>query len=460
MALIENIYFSISVDGNKDRYKNYFKSLLEPQFEKLKIASLKEEVFVFDGCEVIGGIQRYPYGFRFTDKFRLYFASNFGDNYPIYCIVDAIFLHMNSVEYVLSEVEIMLKRLYKHFDESFVFFDYKRKLSRVDICNHNTFIDLDTYITLNEYNSRVVTKIRNVRPYIELKGDNDYEVPYFRYSGEDWAVRFYNKTKEVVEQQYKHWFFLKWLDYGLIDKNTFNIYENVFRLNKNYRIDFIYSHLFYYKYKIENDDFKVIADTYNNIKIDNDEKYDIFKFYLKKYKIKMCKEVVNVEFQLNSGFLRTLKIIDEVTGEYIDFTCIDSLVKNLNKLYEHLTLHSFRVVSSDSRAFRKRDKKTDLLWQQIQNSKIINIDVCDNKKLIYRDYVNKMNKDITVRDTVIKLSHLAYLCLDCLNVECVDDISIDYICDILKSEYIMNENYYNLKERLMKQIMLYGEKKK
>lgn len=459
MALVENIYFSVSINSKNDEYKSYFQGVLEEKFTHVKLKACKDDVFLGSEIEVMSvGIQRYPYGFRVKDKFRVYFASNWGSNYPIYVIVDAVFLHMNSVEFVLDDIREYIIKIFKYFDNNFELKEYTRKLSRVDICNHNTFICPTKYIKLNEYNSRVVTKIRTVKPHINLRGEADQEVSYFRYQSDDWLVRVYNKTMEVCEQQYKAWFLPKWLDYGLINEATFKIYEKVFKLNRNYRIDFMYSNLLCNQSKILNEDIEDISRIYNDVNTDNDTKYDVFKGYLKKYNIKCVKEVTNVEFQLSSGFLRSLKIINTVTGEYIDFNNIDELIKNLDKLYHHITQNSFRVVVRKSNYKRKRNKETDPLWEKIQKSNILNINVCDDKKEIFRVYNTEVNKSITVRDTVAKLVRLKYLTAESIKEGDEDEISLTDLLTTFEAECNMNENYYHFKEKLLRQIKMYGEK--
>lgn len=456
MALVENIYLSLNPRGSFN-YKNIFETSIKDKMESLRIDSLKsvDDIFILDQVSVSGGIQRYPYGFEIKDKLRIFFASNWSDNYPIYVIMSAFYLHNNSVEHCINETFDYVYKIINYFVPHLRDFTFDMKLSRIDICNHNNFINLKNYIKVTEYNSRVVTRIRTVHPFIELHGEYSQEVPYYRYGNGDFCVRFYNKVKEVCEQQYKAFFFKKWLDNGLIDDRVFNIYEHTYKLNNNYRIDFIYSNVIFSDLP---DNIKSAAeDIYNNTFIDNDVKFDLFNKFLKDYKIKCVQEIVNVEFQLRHSHLKNLRIKDDKCN-IIDYTDLFSIIKHLNLLYRHLTLNEFRVVDRCSKASRKRDKKIDPLWERIILSDVLNVQ-CDGSVIkIYNEYNTELNKFTSVRDSLNKLVHAYYVSSNNINFDNVYKISIDEVVDNFKSEFNMNENFFNLKSKLEKQIKYYGEK--
>lgn len=461
MTIIENIYFSAIPTGNFD-FKELFDIHLKMSMQNLKDKSFKEDIYLFEKVEVLSsGIGRYPYGFYIDEKVRIYFANNWTDNYPIYIIVSAQFLHTEKVKTVLDFCSEFIAKIIKHFlpkeyDMSFLY-----KLSRIDICNHTTKIKMDNYILITEYFSRVSTRLGKVFPVVEKSGEGKQEVPYFRYGKGDFCVRFYNKTKEVCEQQYKPFFIEKWKDSCLIDDNSKRIYENIYKLQNNYRVDYLFSNIiFSFDVSTVNNYVVDLVRIYNNVDITNCEKIDIFNAFIKSNKIKLVPEITNVEFQLRSGFLKTIKVIDKETGEYFDFCDMEILFNNVDILYNYLTTKLFRVVDRKSNAKRIRDKTTDPIWEEVQNCNIenINMDIKIKNAEIYRQYNENMNKFITTRDGLKKLVHLKYLCSDDINFKNLNDISIDDICENVKSECSLNENYFNLNYLLAKQLKNYGAK--
>lgn len=466
LALVENIYYSCGIRGVvwSDFASNFVKKIHEDNLQALQNKSF----FIMDTIEVIRGIPRYPYGYSVADKFRVYFAKNVSDNLPVYVIINAQFLHLHSIYDVMAESIECILNIFNYYDSSLNIKDsmLEYKLSRIDICNHTTKINLDTYIKPNEYFSRVVTKLKKVFPVIEKKGERGQEVSYYRYGSGDLAVRFYNKVREICEQQYKGFFFQKWFNDGLIDEKTLFIYESSYKLFGDYRIDFLYSHLVYYFNKIDELDRIIINSTYRG-KNSNSEKYEIFLELINKYNIKLVPEVVNVEFQVRSEFLKTLKldVLKDDTNE-VDYTIsnmdIFQLLENSTLLYRHLTTKCFRVVSRNSKAKRLRDATIDKIWQEIQKCEVLNSRndyILDYEKVnFYREYNKKMEETHTLKDILQKLAHLTYMVSDSINYDNYDNINLIEAFSYAYDRLDCNENLFKFDERLLKQIHLYGKK--
>lgn len=458
MAILENIYFSAFPTGNFN-FESVFKETMQSSIQNLKDRSFKEDVFIKDSIEVINGISRYPYGFYVHEKVRIYFANSWTDNYPIYIIVSAQFLHTEKVSTVLDFCTSCIKDIVNYFAPKITISNINFKLSRIDICNHTTKVNMNKYIKVDEYFSRVSTRLSKVFPVIEKSGEGKQEVSYFRYGKGDFVVRFYNKTKEVMEQKYKPFFIQKWYDVGLIDYDTKLIYEYIYRLNSNYRLDFLFANIVHCS-KLSDDLILDIVRIYNNPKLESIDKIEMLSTFIKDNNIILVKEITNVEFQVRSGFLKTIRIINKETGEFYNFTDIDVVISHLDVLYHYLTNDLFRVVDRKSKAKRIRDRKTDSIWMEIQLCNVENID--SNVKIlnaeIYREYNNYMNKYITVKSCLSSMAHLTYLLSDDFNNSKVDNISINCLTDNVITESSMNENFYNIRYLMQKQIKMYGVK--
>lgn len=457
-ALIENIYYSLSFTGN---YNEWISIYLQ-KFAENQTRAYEENNILVDDIMIIPGIQRYPFGYKIADRFRIYFSSKVGDNFPVHIIISAQELHTNEVSLVLENALQTTFKIIRYYDTQIdLHRDYiQYKLSRVDVCNHNTFIDMDDYIRVNEYNSRTVTKLSDTHPWIDLVGEKEQKVAYFRYGQGDLVVRFYNKIREICKEKYKDFFIPKWLDYGLIDEKTFDIYTLTYKIGKNFWLDFIWSTIYY----SDNEELKV-----NSLKIYTHktksaaEKIDILSSMMKKYKVKLAPIVVNVEFQLRSSYLKSLKIKDD-DGNIIDYNNIYEILYNIEKLYDYLTYHAFRVIPRNHNYKRKRAvKENDPLWERIRKSEILNIGETniDLEKLeIYREYSKNMSKLHTAKRIVNSAAHLYYINND-YTIEDVNQgkVNIDNLFNDFFEEYMMNETYYHLKDKLISQIQRYGKKK-
>lgn len=464
-CLIENIYLSLSFisniwKGDLKYYGEFFENYLLEGFEKLRVEALDKQVFIFDDVEVVGGIKRYPYGFKVADKFRFYFARNVGDNYPVMCVVSAAFLHLNNVEYVLDLVEAYLRTILRFFVKDIEVERILKKVSRVDFCNHNDEIDLDTYIRMDEKNSRVVTRLKQCFSVMDLVGQRDVREGYYRYGKGDIVVRFYNKVQEICEMRYKSFFFLKWLQDGLIDLHTFDVYDMTYRLNRDYHLDFLYANLYFSG--LSDEDKRMVTKLYYDKKMGVSEIYDRMDRFRKEKGIKLVKEIVNVEFQLRSGFLREVRIKDKGTGKVIKFDNVEDLFKCANELYRYLTKDVFRVIARGYNYTRKRDMPMDKIWERLHNSEVLNIsNKYESRDLdLYREYQNRHDILDALRKASSAISRYYYLVEDKITFEDVKKIKPERILGEFTSGYVeyMNENYFELRERLERQLKYYGEK--
>lgn len=455
MAIIENIYYSLSFNEN---YNIWMEKFRDKFTDNLKLAMGVEEHFLFETVEIIQGIKRYPYGYSVREKFRIFFSNKVGDNYPVYVIISAMYLHTNTVWECLLEVQNICEKIIYFYDPEIKLEDSKWdfKFSRLDICNHNNFVHMDTYITPVEYNSRVVTRARLVRPVIRLNGENDIETNYFRYGDGDVVVRFYNKVREVCEMQYKGFFFKRWLDEGLITQKMFDIYDYAYRLNNNYRVDFMFANIYFSKIE---DKLKLEAnDIYKDLRMDHSEKYERFKSIIRKHKIKVVVEITNVEYQLRGGFFTNLKI-EDLEKNVIDYTDIFSILLNADTLYRYITTDVFRVIVRDSKCQTKRKKEVDKLWVLIQNSRVLNISdmgIDKDKLKVYREYNTELSTFMTTKKIFKNATHLLYSKSDDVNYD--TEVDVFKVLESAYDEYQMNENYFNVKDLMAKQVLYYGKK--
>lgn len=490
LVVLETLYLSCDVLGNKTMYNDYLKMGLSKKLDELRRKAEEEGTYTlsFDNetdllFEVLPkGIDRYKYGFsirRAGEEFPIiwiYIAKKIGDNYPFYVKLSSRYLHLNSISSVLNEVKKIVNKLIELIDKDFYILTkdkpYLQKVSRIDICIHNKKFNINDYFSnLEELNTRVVTSIgldkktgkRNVKLIVELDGDKDFTIPYIMYMGKSVKLRMYNKLKEVIEMRNKTFFIPYWKDKGLITEEEFSIYDDVLRYTdsySDYRVCFMFAHILRFV-KSEEDRKKGYEIFYS--KSTRDKKYEYFKEILNRNNVEMVKEIINIEYELHNQFLRTVKIINKETGQLIDFTSPEDLLKHINLLYYYLTTRTFRIINKRSRAKRKRAKKVDAIWEEIQKQKVSNIignEIEEEKLKFYRDYSKSRDNKKVVRRWLNNSSSLLYHLTDYITYDGIDNI--DFI-ETLKSgvDNILrnDENFMLFRYDLLKKVKSYGEKK-
>jgi len=196
------------------------------------------------------------------------------------------------------------------------------------------------------------------------------------------------------------------------------------------------------------------------MQLQTNEKYDILFNYIREYDIALVKEVINVEFQIRSNYLKSIKIKDDY-GNIIDYNNIFEILCYIDKLYIYLTEKSFRIIKRNSKCKRKRDEKEmDPLWKKIHKTKIINIgdiNIDPDTLKLYREYTKNNNKLYTTKRIVNSLTHLYYINKS-YSKEDLNEITMVEIFSDFYNEYNLNENYFHLKEKLYKQAKRYGWK--
>lgn len=125
----------------------------------------------------------------------------------------------NSFEYV--------KALAAHFKLEI---DFVQE-NRIDYCWHSNYLDNpEAFFAPEKFYKMRVDRFKNATYVTNKVGTEDYEIDYVALGkrSDKVFVRIYQKTREVIEQNYKPWFFLIWRMNGLISEYDKWVYEKCF----------------------------------------------------------------------------------------------------------------------------------------------------------------------------------------------------------------------------------------
>lgn len=431
------------------------------------------------------GMEYYKYGFAVRNKGEqypilwIYIARKVGDNYPILCKFSSRYLHLSYIVEVLEELKVILNNLFSFISSE----GYKRykghlfncKVSRFDICIHNKVFKIEDYFPDYEsLNTKVVTKVglnnrtgkRKVKIIAELNGDSDYSLPYIMFMGHSAGLRMYKKIQEVIEQRTKTFFIPYWKDEGLINELEYRVYDRILKLCEkfdDYRTMYLLAHIIECvedKKEIEH------AMRLLNSRMSRDNLYMEYMCMIKKHKIELIPEIVNIEYQIRSDYIRTIRILDKESGEIIDFTNIEQFILHIDKIYEYLTNKTFRIINPKSKNKRKREKTTDKNWKDIQKLRIKNIVKGDyeidlDKLKCYKEYARTHDTRNVVKRWISNASSMIYHTQD--NITLDDINSFDYqklLMEQMDNVLRDDENFLLLKYGLAKKVKSYGSKAK
>ena len=122
--------------------------------------------------------------------------------------------------------------------------------NRIDYCWHSNYLkDPESFFSPENFYKMRVDRFKNATYVTNKVGSEDYEIDYVALGKRSYkvVVRSYQKTREVIEQNYKPWFLKIWEMQGLISKYDQWVYERCYQ-KKNWfyrftaRLEFFLEH--------------------------------------------------------------------------------------------------------------------------------------------------------------------------------------------------------------------------
>lgn len=278
------------------------------------------------------------------------------------------------------------------------------KENRTDFCWHtNALQDPEHYFNIKHFAPMQVSRFPRASFQYQLKHSDEYENDYISLGkrGDKCFVRIYLKTKEVVEQGYKGWFFYIWLFNGLISRYDLYILEKAYQKKSwNYvdvaRLEFALEHDETIPDPVRRE-MKELADRqpYN---------YPAIAKLADKYTPRITK-ILNFEYQVmrrmsKSFVLVPLKENVGVTKRVYDF------LDNRRLITRYLTHDTLRLVDRGTDSNKSRCDYTDF-WNRLRNTKLVDVVVNKKELKLVRDYSSKLNLEVRKTKAIRAVSSFA-----------------------------------------------------
>lgn len=280
------------------------------------------------------------------------------------------------------------------------------KENRCDFCWHTNILqNPETYLRIDNFSKMQVSRFKRVQFAYQLKSNDEYENDYIALGnrGDKCFLRMYLKTKEVVEQGYKGWFFYVWLFNGLISRYDLYCLEEAYK-NRSWK----YLDVARVKFALENIE-EINPTDRQEMQILVDAKpfdYDRLLFFARKYTPEITK-ILNVEFQVMRKMTKSFQLVEFKDNAGLCKRIYDFL-DNRKLITDYLTHYTFRLVAPSLDLNKSRANYVDF-WRRIRATK--QVDVAANKhdlKLI-RDYTSKLNMEIRKTKAIKAISNVAMM---------------------------------------------------
>ena len=264
--------------------------------------------------------------------------------------------------------------------------------NRIDYCWHSNYLtNPEKFFSLENFYKMRVDRFSDALTHTEKVGSDGFEIDYVALGrrSDKVFIRIYLKSKEVIEQGYKGWFFYLWFFHGLINRYDLYVYEECYkRRNWNYlnlaRCAFYLEH--------GNDDsLKVTCGCLISGDLTMEE--DSLQRFVDKLTPKV-NLVMNVEYQTMRRHSKSYQLLPlHDNSNKAAAKRIYDYLDNRKLIIDYLTYYVLRLVepSGDSNKSRR-----DLcgFWKALRSCRLVDMKVPPKQLKLVREYSRKLNADL------------------------------------------------------------------
>ena len=263
--------------------------------------------------------------------------------------------------------------------------------NRIDYCWHTNYLsNPEKFFAPDSFYKMRVDRFKNATYVTNKVGSEDYEIDYVALGkrSDKVFVRIYLKTREVIEQNYKPWFFQVWHMYGMINRYDLYVYEKCYeRRSWFYRF---YARLeFYREHGTDPEKLARVAGILDGKEIITEDAL-----------IRLADEltprinlVVNVEYQTMRRHSKSYELIPfrDYSG-YGEAARLYQYFDNRKLISDYLTDKVFRMVEKTG-AEIKSHRPLCGFWKALRSTRCIDMRMTPEQAKLVRNYNRKLNID-------------------------------------------------------------------
>lgn len=269
------------------------------------------------------------------------------------------------------------------------------KENRVDYCWHSNYLqNPEDFFRIDRFTKMQVSRFKRVHMEYAFKPNDEYECDYVALGkrSDKCFVRIYLKSKEVVEQGYKPWFFKFWLFNGLINRYDNYVYEECFRMQKWHYVDMARIK-FYSEYGTNQEDIRWCKQILNGEK---EVSPDVLNRQANKLTPKITL-ITNVEFQTMRKMSKSFPLLPlKDNSKYDVARRVYDYIDNRLLITDYLTHSTLRLVQPEG-DINKTRREYVAFWEALRKTKMIDCKLPNKRLKLIREYNRNLCKDIVKR---------------------------------------------------------------
>lgn len=278
--------------------------------------------------------------------------------------------------------------------------------NRIDYCWHSNYLsNPERFFSLDNFYKMRVDRFHDAMMHTEKKGSQDYEIDYVALGkrSDKVFVRIYMKSKEVVEQGYKGWFFYFWLFNGLINRYDLYVYEECYK-----RRSWQYMNMARISYYAEyGSDDSYIRTCRRLLTGEQTMEEDTLQKFADSLTPKV-NLVMNVEYQTRRRHSKSYALLplrdNSAKGpakrifDYLD---------NRKLIMNYLTNEVFRMVEPVGDENKSR-RELCSFWKSLRSCKLVDVHIPPKHLKLVREYSRKLNGDLVKRRAINSIVTLGF----------------------------------------------------
>lgn len=417
---IDTFYYSVKFVNDftydsKDKAVKHFRTYFEHRYKSMdEVSRYGSSVTVsIPGIDTLLNLKPFTYAGFFTiclecpEYFDIFFAptvphsQDMEKSVTCECVVQirSYMLWMYGVTAAYEKSYEYVKAIAEYFGLEIAY----TQENRIDYCWHSNYLaNPEKFFTPENFYKMRVDRFKDAQMHTAKVGSDGYEIDYIAMGkrSDKIFIRIYLKSKEVIEQGYKPWFFKVWLFNGLINRYDLYVYEYAFLQHSWKAVD--NGRLAYYVEYGRDEKMVEYCQMVlsKQIELSPDKLRELADKLTPKINL-----VMNVEYQtmrkhsknycLLPFFDNTDKLTSKRIYDYLD---------NRKLICDYLTHKVFRLVEpyvpgeNDS---NKSRRECCVFWKALQSCKIDDCFVPDEEQTLIRTYTRKLNSEV-VKSRAIK----------------------------------------------------------
>ena len=403
---IDTFYYSVKLENDFTKDSNDpFVKMFREHFNKLEDDIVYDDIITQYFCDKVLNFKRgtfariYNVHLEKPEYFDIFIASKVPSNKDSgESVTCEMVIQLRSYMLWMYGVNAAFKESYEYVNAICSRFGFTIKSvqeNRVDYCWHSNYlVSPEKFFAPEKFYKMRVDRFHDANMHTEKVGMSDYEIDYISMGkrSDKVFIRIYLKTKEVIEQNYKAWFFKMWLFHGLINRFDFYVYEKCY-----IKHSWSYLNMARLEWYLEFGKNEYYVDKCKKL-VDKDE--EISDKVLQELADLLTPKVtliMNVEYQTMRKHTKTYELPPlRNNSKYKERKRIYDFMDCRKLITDYLTHYIFRLVEVTDDSNKSRADYCGF-WKALRITKMVDVKLPPEEIRLTRNYTRNLNSEILKR---------------------------------------------------------------